>query len=72
MITQFRTALINKHKNSDFECLHEQLTLFCRTLYETLVVYYDLITLKKKYSSFAVLVNEDTVLNFIVNYVMSD
>lgn len=52
--------------------MHEQLTLFCRTLYDTIVIYYDMISIKKKYQAHAVLLNEETMLNFIVNYVMSN
>ncbi|CAD8187576.1 unnamed protein product [Paramecium octaurelia] len=72
MIIQFRHSLKQYHKDSTFNQLHEQLTLFCRTLYETIVIYYDMINLKKKYQVHAVLLNEETMINFIVNYVMSN
>ncbi|CAK93724.1 unnamed protein product (macronuclear) [Paramecium tetraurelia] len=72
MIIQFRNSLKQHHQDSTFNQLHEQLTLFCRTLYDTIVIYYDMINLKKKYQSHAVLLNEETMINFIVNYVMSN
>ncbi|CAD8106115.1 unnamed protein product [Paramecium sonneborni] len=72
MIIHFRHSLNQQHKDSTFKQLHEQLTLFCRTLYETIVIYYDMINLKKKYQNHAILLNEETMLNFIVNYVMSN
>ncbi|CAD8095398.1 unnamed protein product [Paramecium primaurelia] len=72
MIIHFRHSLNQQHKNSTFQQLHEQLTLFCRTLYETILIYYDMINLKQKYQNHAVLLNEETMLNFIVNYVMSN
>ncbi|CAD8190062.1 unnamed protein product [Paramecium octaurelia] len=72
MIIHFRHSLNQQHQNRSFQYLHEQLTLFCRTLYETIVIYYDMISIKKKYQVHAVLLNEETMLNFIVNYVMSN
>ncbi|CAD8195276.1 unnamed protein product [Paramecium pentaurelia] len=72
MIIHFRHSINQQHQDHTFQYLHEQLTLFCRTLYETIVVYYDMINLKKKYQVHAVLLNEETMLNFIVNYVMSN
>ncbi|CAK93913.1 unnamed protein product (macronuclear) [Paramecium tetraurelia] len=72
MIIHFRNSLNQQHQNRSFQYLHEQLTLFCRTLYDTIVIYYDMISIKKKYQAHAVLLNEETMLNFIVNYVMSN